>query len=36
VVEDMAALQNAIMQRLAACHDLHLHDGIQVLDTLTE
>ncbi|TXI47504.1 flavoprotein [Methylophilus sp.] len=36
VVEDMAALQHVIMQRLAACHDLHLHDGVQVLDTLTE
>lgn len=36
VVEDMAALQHVIMQRLAACHDLHLHDGVQVLDILTE
>lgn len=36
VVEDMAALQHVIMQRLAACHDLHLHDGVQVLDTRTE
>ena len=36
VVEDMAALQDTIMQRLAKLHDLHLHDGIQVLDQLTE
>lgn len=36
VVEDMATLQGAIMQRLAGLHDLHLHDGIQVLDHLTE
>ncbi len=32
VAEDMTGLQHAIMQRLASVHDLHLHDGIQVVD----
>lgn len=36
VVEDMATLQDAIMQRLAAIHDLQLHEGVQVQDFLTE
>lgn len=36
VVENMAALQDAIMQRLAAIHDLQLHEGVQVQDFLTE
>lgn len=36
VVEDMATLQSAIMQRLAGVHNLHLHQGVQVLDPLTE
>lgn len=30
VVEDMPALQNAIMQRLAALHAVHLHAGVEV------
>jgi dihydromethanopterin reductase (acceptor) len=30
VVEDMAALQDSIMQRLAQLHDLHLHTGVEV------
>ncbi|HEY0907507.1 MAG TPA: flavoprotein [Methylophilus sp.] len=30
VVEDMQGLQQAIMQRLAAVHAVHLHQGVQV------
>lgn len=33
VVEDMAGLQHAIMARLAAVHELHLHKGVQVEHT---
>lgn len=36
VVEDMATLQSAIMQRLATVHDLYLHTGVQVADHLAE
>lgn len=36
VVEDMADLQSAIMQRLAMLHDVHLHAGVQVADSLTD
>lgn len=32
VVEDMTALQQAIMQRLASLHGLHAHAGVQVED----
>jgi dihydromethanopterin reductase (acceptor) len=33
VVEDMTGLQHVIMARLAAVHDLHLHQGVQVEHT---
>lgn len=36
VVEDMAALQSTIMQRLATYHELYLHAGVQVADQLAE
>ncbi len=36
VVEDMADLQSAITQRLAMLHDVHLHAGVQVADSLTD
>ncbi|MGP1718342.1 MAG: flavoprotein [Methylophilus sp.] len=36
VVENMADLQSTIMQRLATHHDLYLHTGVQVADSLTD
>lgn len=36
IVENMADLQSAIMQRLATLHHLYLHEGVQVADRLPD